>query len=97
SYPQKVRARTIGRFGFAEIRVVFRAKLPTGVKPNLIQHAREVHHSAGFLLWTLRIDAHDLSHLAVDGDDFEKKQITRTFDGSPFVLSRAAQRALPSG
>ena len=66
-YPQKITASAINRSLRAEILVIIFVQLSAGMQPNLVQHSREIDHSARHLFRTFRIGRHAQINLVMSG------------------------------
>jgi hypothetical protein len=56
--PQKITAYPVNRFHRAEVLVIIFMQFAARVQPNLVQHAREIHHPLGHFFRAFRIRAH---------------------------------------
>src|SRR4029079_5161438 len=60
--PQKIAASTIKRSRRAKILVIILVQFAPAVQPNLVQHAREIHHPARRFFRASRVRAHAASN-----------------------------------
>src|SRR5437773_1775285 len=57
-HAQKIAAHPVRRFERAEVFSIIFVELAAQMQPDLVQHAREVHHAARHFFWAFRISAH---------------------------------------
>src|SRR4029077_12632236 len=57
-HAQKIAARSVCRFQRAEVFLIVFVEFAAQMQPNLVQHAREIHHALGHFFGTLWISSH---------------------------------------
>src|SRR5947208_11815473 len=58
-HAQKIAAHAVCRFQRAEVFLIIFVEFAAQMQPNLVQHAREIHHAFGHFFWAFGIGSHE--------------------------------------